>query len=90
MIIYNIISFISYAANIYIGLLAIYALLSWFPGAYDSTIGRLISRICEPYLSLFDRFNLSIGGIGFSIIIAIFVLRMGVTILSRLLLTIAY
>ncbi|HCS98851.1 MAG TPA: YggT family protein, partial [Enterococcus faecalis] len=33
----------------YSGLLVIYALLSWFPGAYDSAFGRLLSRICEPY-----------------------------------------
>ncbi|MGO0289986.1 YggT family protein, partial [Enterococcus faecalis] len=27
--------------QIYSGLLVIYALLSWFPGAYDSAFGRL-------------------------------------------------
>ena len=46
----------------------IYALLSWFPGAYDSAFGRLLSRICEPYLSLFDRLNLRIGMVGFNVL----------------------
>jgi YggT family protein len=62
--------------HIYTGVLAIYALLSWFPGAYDSLLGRLIARVCEPYLSLFDRFNFRIGMVGFNIMIAIIVLNL--------------
>ena len=58
------------------GMLVVYALLSWFPGAYDSGFGRLLSRLCEPYLSLFDRFNLRIGMVGFNIMVGIIVLNL--------------
>lgn len=36
--------------KVYTYLLIAYALMSWFPGAYDSKIGRLISGIVEPIL----------------------------------------
>ncbi|OPF88916.1 YggT family protein [Vagococcus martis] len=79
---------ISKAIQIYTYVLVIYALLSWFPGAYDSKIGQFIIRISRPYLSMFDRLNLSIGPIDFTIIVAIFVLQLAgnglVIILSRL------
>lgn len=84
----TLISIISRLSALYSGALVIYALLSWFPGGYESAIGRFLAKICEPYLSIFDRFNLNIGGIGFSIMIAIFALNIGtrmlVTILWRL------
>lgn len=54
----------------------IYALLSWFPGGYQSAFGRFLSKVCEPYLSLFDRVNLSIGGIDFTIAVAVIVLQL--------------
>lgn len=83
-----IIALISKAIQIYTYVLVIYALLSWFPGAYDSKIGQFIIRISRPYLSMFDRLNLSIGPIDFTIIVAIFVLQLAgnglVIILSRL------
>lgn len=69
----------------YSGFLVLYALLSWFPGAYESTFGQLISKICEPYLRLFDRFNLSIGMIGFNIMVAIIVLNLATSVLATLL-----
>ncbi|MGX6965906.1 MULTISPECIES: YggT family protein [Vagococcus] len=76
------------AIQIYTYVLVIYALLSWFPGAYDSKIGQFIIRISRPYLSMFDRLNLSIGPIDFTIIVAIFVLQLAgnglVIIFSRL------
>ncbi|MGX7202303.1 cell division protein [Enterococcus plantarum] len=76
--------------QIYSGVLIIYALLSWFPGAYDSTFGRLISRISEPYLSLFDRLNLRIGMVGFNVMIAIIVLNLAASGLGRILQLILY
>ncbi|UUV97946.1 hypothetical protein G314FT_00360 [Vagococcus luciliae] len=83
-----IIALISKAITIYTYVLVIYALLSWFPGAYDSKIGQFIIRISRPYLSMFDRLNLSIGPIDFTIIVAIFVLQLAgqglILILARL------
>lgn len=69
---------------IYTVLLVIYALLSWFPGAYDSSFGRFLRKICEPYLSLFDHLNLSIGPISFNIAFAIIVLQLAVQALTRI------
>ncbi|MEI5991285.1 YggT family protein [Enterococcus crotali] len=77
-------------ARIYSGVLIVYALLSWFPGAYDSMFGRLISRISEPYLSLFDRLNLNIGMIGFNVMIAIIVLNLAASGLGRILQSLLY
>lgn len=54
-------------------LLVVYALLSWFPGGYQSSIGKIIGKICEPYLSLFDRLNLRLGPVDFTILVALFV-----------------
>ncbi|MGX6970586.1 YggT family protein [Vagococcus bubulae] len=82
------IALISKAITIYTYVLVIYALLSWFPGAYDSKIGQFIIRISRPYLSMFDRLNLSVGPIDFTIIVAIFVLQLAgqglILILARL------
>ena len=83
-----IIALISKAITLYTYVLVIYDLLSWFPGAYDSKIGQFIIRISRPYLSMFDRLNLSIGPIDFTIIVAIFVLQLAgqglILILARL------
>lgn len=56
--------------------LVIYALMSWFPAARESKFGQFISRLAEPYLSLFDAIIPSIGGISFNVIIGIFVLNL--------------
>lgn len=72
------------AIDLYTMALVVYALLSWFPGGYQSSIGRFLARICEPYLSIFDRLNLNIGGISFSIMIGIMVLNFGSRVLVKL------
>ena len=36
-------------------LLVIYALLSWFPGAYDTAFGKTIRQIVQPILAPFRR-----------------------------------
>lgn len=61
--------------NLYSFVLVAYALLSWFPGAYESKLGQFIIKVSRPYLSIFDRFNLSVGPIDFTIIVALFVLN---------------
>ena len=37
------------AFQIYMYALIIYILMSWFPGARESTFGEFLGRICEPY-----------------------------------------
>ncbi|MCF1684612.1 YggT family protein [Tetragenococcus halophilus] len=79
---YRLVSLINDIAYLYTILLVVYALLSWFPGGYDSAIGRFLRKICEPYLSLFDHLNLSLGPINFNIAFAIIILQLAVQALS--------
>ncbi|WP_461239680.1 YggT family protein [Paucilactobacillus sp. N302-9] len=71
------IGFIFYAINrllyFYMMLIVVWALLSWFPGAYQSRLGQLISKLVVPYIRLFD-FIPSFAGLSFSPIVAILVL----------------
>ncbi|MCF3942506.1 YggT family protein [Oceanobacillus alkalisoli] len=65
----------SFAIYIYSWVLIIYILMSWFPGARESSFGELIGRIAEPYLEIFRRFIPPLGMIDISPIVAIIVLR---------------
>ena len=60
--------------RVYEFLIVAYCLLSWFPGAYESKIGQLLIKLCQPYLDLFD-FIPPIAGISFSPIVALIVLE---------------
>ncbi|MEG0255796.1 MAG: YggT family protein [Vagococcus sp.] len=75
MIIISLLNLFLRGVQLYSFVLVAYALMSWFPGAYDTKVGQFIIKISRPYLSLFDRFNLSIGPIDFTIIVALFVLN---------------
>ncbi len=66
---------VSLAITLYSWLLIIYILMSWFPGARDTSFGEMIGRLCEPYLEIFRRFIPPLGMIDFSPIVAIIVLR---------------
>lgn len=61
--------------NVYTIILVAYALLSWFPGAYQTALGRWIVRLADPYVRFFRRFNLIIGGMDFSVMAALFSLQ---------------
>lgn len=71
-------------------LLVVYALMSWFPGAYQSQLGQLLGKICEPFLNLFRRLPLQFGGIDFSIMAAILALNLFMEVLRKILITIIY
>ncbi|MGT2948817.1 YggT family protein [Streptococcus devriesei] len=64
------------AIEIYSFLLVVYALLSWFPDAYDTWLGRLLVDIVEPVIKPFRRFNLQFAGLDFTIIIIILLLNL--------------
>ena len=74
--IYQLISLLDKLVYLYTVLLVIYALLSWFPGGYQSAFGKFLRKICEPYLGLFDHLNLSIGPMNFNIAFAVIVLQL--------------
>lgn len=60
------------AIDVYMFAIVIYALLSWLPGAYQSTPGRLLGRIVEPFEQLFDFAR--VGMVSFAPIVALIVL----------------
>jgi YggT family protein len=69
---------------IYTIALIIYIFMSWLPGARESSFGRILGRICEPYLDMFRRIIPPLGMIDISPIVAIFVLRYAVLGLAAL------
>ncbi|MGJ7922474.1 YggT family protein [Neobacillus sp. LXY-4] len=70
--------------QIYSWALIIYILMSWFPNARDTGIGRLLTNICEPYLEPFRRIIPPLGMIDISPIVAIFVLNFAIRGLAYL------
>ncbi|WP_186577540.1 YggT family protein [Aquibacillus kalidii] len=66
--------------EIYSFALIIYILMSWFPGARESSIGRFLESICEPYLEPFRKIIPPIGGmIDISPIVGLLVLQFATT-----------
>lgn len=72
----GIIQIINQVFYVYSILLIVYALMSWFPNARQSSLGQLVSRLVRPYLDVFDRVIPPIGGISINVIVAIFVLEL--------------
>ena len=70
--------------QIYSYALIVYILMSWFPNARDTSIGRLLGSICEPYLEVFRRFIPPVGMMDFSPIVAFLVLNFARTGLYQL------
>lgn len=81
MILYRIFNLILQVINLYSIALVVYALLSWFPGAYRNPVGQFLIRICEPFVNIFRRLNLTFAGLDFSILLAMISLQ----VLSRIL-----
>lgn len=46
---------LNYAIWIYSIVMVIDAILSWVPSMRDSSVGRIINRIIDPYLNLFRK-----------------------------------
>lgn len=70
--------------KVYSYLLLAYALLSWFPGAYQSRIGRLISDFVEPILKPFQSLPLQFAGIDFTV----YVVMIALNVLSNILISV--
>lgn len=71
----QIINLIGMAFNAYSLMLIAYILMSWVPAAQNSAIGRMLEKVCEPYLGVFRKFIPPIGMIDISPIVAIFLLN---------------
>lgn len=65
----------------------VYCLLSWFPGGFQSKLGRFLAKICDPYLNFFN-FIPPIAGISFGPFVALIALEFIQRGLIGLLLTI--
>lgn len=69
------------AIGIYRLLLIVYFLMSWLPGAYESKLGQILVRICEPYVSIFRQFIPPIGMIslaGLAAYITLYLVESGI------------
>ncbi len=85
---YQLVLILHTALNIYRWALIIYIFMSWVPNARESSVGRFLERICEPYLQPFRRIIPPIGMIDISPWVAFIVLylaQVGVLGLPRLL-----
>lgn len=71
----GIMNLIATAFYIYSLMLIGYILMSWVPAAQNSAIGRMLAKVCEPYLGIFRKIIPPIGMIDISPIVAIFLLN---------------
>lgn len=72
------------AIELYSWALIIYILMSWFPNARETSIGRFLTRICEPYLEPFRKIIPPLGMIDISPLVAFLVLNLAVRGLHQL------
>ncbi|HFN9716778.1 TPA: YggT family protein [Streptococcus pneumoniae] len=63
------------AVDIYSLILIAFAVMSWFPGAYESSLGRWIVALVKPVLAPFQRLPLQIAGLDLSVWVAIVLVR---------------
>ncbi|WP_155590149.1 YggT family protein [Lysinibacillus cavernae] len=75
MTFFIILGYVSLAFKIYSFMLIAYILMSWVPAAQNSAIGRMLEKVCEPYLGIFRKFIPPLGMIDISPIVAIFMLN---------------
>lgn len=74
--------------DLYILLIVVWCLLTWFPGALRSRLGELLTRLVGPYLNFFERSIPPLGGLSFAPVVALIVLYLvqaGVRMLGALL-----
>ena len=63
------------AVDIYSLILVAFAVMSWFPGAYKSSLGRWIVALVKPVLAPLQRLPLQIAGLDLSVWVAIVLIR---------------
>ena len=78
-----ILGILSAAVTIYTMLCFLNIIISWFPGAKFTSIGRAISALTDPYMNFFSRSGwLTFGNIDFSPILSIGILSVISSILG--------
>ncbi len=63
------------AVDIYSLILVAFAVMSWFPGAYESSLGRWIVALVKPVVAPLQRLPLQIAGLDLSVWVAIVLIR---------------
>ena len=63
------------AVDIYSLILVAFAVMSWFPSAYESSLGRWILALVKPVLAPLQRLPLQIAGLDLSVWVAIVLIR---------------
>ncbi|HEU4091031.1 TPA: YggT family protein [Streptococcus pneumoniae] len=63
------------AVDIYSLILVAFAVMSWFPCAYESSLGRWIVALVKPVLAPLQRLPLQIAGLDLSVWVAIVLVR---------------
>ncbi|HGQ8734472.1 YggT family protein [Streptococcus pneumoniae] len=63
------------AVDIYSLILVAFAVMSWFSGAYESSLGRWIVALVKPVLAPLQRLPLQIAGLDLSVWVAIVLVR---------------
>lgn len=61
--------------TVYEWVLIAYALMSWVPGLRNNQIGRWITALSRPFLSIFDPLPLQVAGIDFTVVVGIIALN---------------
>lgn len=77
------------AATIYSWILVAFALLSWLPNAYDTALGRLLTSLVKPILQPLRRLPLRVGGLDFTVWVAVILVHLVGNYLIRFLLILA-
>lgn len=54
--------------QVYSNILLVFALMSWFPRAYETKIGQIIIWLVRPIIKPFRNFRLTFAGMDFTII----------------------
>ena len=70
----SIFSLLSAVISLYMMVCFVRIILSWFPQAQYSPIGRFLSAVCDPYLHLFRPLKLRFGAFDFSPAVALCIL----------------
>ncbi|MGE3953992.1 MAG: YggT family protein [Parachlamydiales bacterium] len=76
---------ISIVFFVYILMIIIRVVLSWFPKTEGSAFARILGVATDPYLNLFRSFIPTVGGIDFSPAVALLVLLFARWLILRLL-----
>lgn len=77
--------FLSFIVIVYTIFCFIYIILSWIPGLKFTRFGKFVTKICEPYMTLFSKRGwLRFGNLDFSPIISLGILSLISSILGQI------